>query len=228
MHLVYINPNATEAMTKSVVSVAAKAVPEVKVSGLTNTKGPAAIEGPQDGAAAIPGVLEYVAEAQALGADAIVIACFDDTGLAEARNLATCPVLGIGHSAYTIASLLGGVFSVVTSVEAAVPVIEGNIKSSGFGGSCAQVHASRLAVLAIEQGGVQMLDQLAQAIVEAKAQSKCATVVLGCAGMAMYHGVLTERTGATLIDGVVASTHLAVAAALTLAGKETLEGEPFL
>jgi allantoin racemase len=217
MHLVYINPNATEAMTQSVVTVAAKAVPEMKVTGLTNTKGPDAIEGPQDGEAAIPGVLERVAEAQAIGADAIVIACFDDTGLTKARSLATCPVLGIGHSAYTMASLLGGAFCVVTSVAEAVPVIEDNIKSSGFAADCSLVRASGLAVLAIEQGGEQMLDHLSRAILDAKHQSKCQTVILGCAGMAMHHGVLTERTGTMLIDGVAASTHLAVAAALTLA-----------
>ena len=233
MHLVYINPNATEAMTDSVVNVATKTVatntvPQVRITGLTNTKGPAAIEGPQDGEAAISGVLELVAEAQSIGADAIVIACFDDTGLSEARGLATCPVLGIGHSSYTMASMLGGGFCVVTSVEAAVPVIKGNIKSSGFDENCTLVRASGLAVLAIEQGGEHVLDHLSQAILKAKGQSKCETVILGCAGMAMHHGVLTERTGAMLIDGVVASTHLAVAAALTLAGQETLEGDPFL
>jgi allantoin racemase len=228
MHLVYINPNATEAMTDSVTSVATKTVPQVKITGLTNTKGPAAIEGPEDGKAAIPGVLELVAEAQTIGADATVIACFDDTGLIEARSLATCPVLGIGHSAYTMASLLGGAFCVVTSVEDAVPVIEGNIKSSGFDGNCSLVRASGLAVLAIEQGGEHVLDHLSQAILAAKGQSKCETVILGCAGMAMHHSVLTERTGAMLIDGVIASTHLAVAAALTLAGQETSQGDPFL
>ncbi|MEP2715628.1 aspartate/glutamate racemase family protein [Pseudophaeobacter sp.] len=217
MHLVYIYPNATEAMTKSVVSVAAKAVPQVKVTGLTNTKSPAAFEGLQDGASAIPGVSECVPEAQAMAADAIVIACFDDTGLTEARNLATCPVLGIGHFAYTMASLLGGAFSVVTPVEAAVPVIENNIKSSGVCENGAQVRARGLAVLAIEQGGAQVLDQLFRAILEAKAQSKCKTVILGCAGMAAHHGALSDKTGAVLINGVVASAHLAQSTALFLA-----------
>lgn len=217
MHLVYINPNATEAMTDSVVTVAKKTVPQVTITGLTNTKGPAAIEGPQDGEAAISGVLELVAEAQSLDADAIVIACFDDTGLSEARGLANCPVLGIGHSSYTMASMLGGGFCVVTSVEDAVPVIRDNIKTSGFAENCTLVRASGLAVLAIEQGGEGMLDQLSQAILAAKRETTCHTVILGCAGMAMHRGALSERTGAMLIDGVVASAHLAVAAALVLA-----------
>ena len=219
MHLVYINPNSTEAMTQSVVAVAARNAPQVQVTGLTNSKGPAAIEGPEDGDAAVPGVLELVAKAQTIGADAIVIACFDDTGLIEARNLATCPVLGIGHSAYTMASLQGGGFCVVTSVENAVPVIEGNIKSSGFDGNCAEVRASGLPVLEIEQGGDQVLECLSKVILKTKGRSKCNTVILGCAGMAMHHAFLVERTGVMLIDGVAASTHLAIAAALTLPEK---------
>lgn len=216
MHLVYINPNATVAMTDSVVETAKTALPNARVTGLTNTNGPVAIEGPEDGQAAIPGVLDLVQQAQSLGADAIVIACFDDTGLAQARDIATCPVLGIGQSAYMIALLAGGQFSVVTSLPVSVPVIEENIASFGFAQSCASVRASGLAVLAIEEGSEQTLEQLAQAILQAKQQDSCQTVILGCAGMAALRGNLTARTGVTLVDGVVASAHLAVASVSVL------------
>ena len=43
--------------------------------------------------------------------DAIVIACFDDTGLAAARAPRPCPVIGIGEAAYHAALLLGRRFS---------------------------------------------------------------------------------------------------------------------
>lgn len=216
MHLVYINPNATSAMTDSVVKTAQTALPNARVTGLTNTNGPVAIEGPEDGKAAIPGVLKLVQKAQASGADAIVIACFDDTGLSQARDIANCPVLGIGQSAYMIASLAGGQFSVVTSLPVSVPVIEENIASFGFSQNCASVRASGLAVLAIEAGTEQSLEQLSQAICLAKQQDSCRAVVLGCAGMAALHGDLSARTGVKLVDGVVASAHLAVASASVL------------
>jgi len=155
MHVVYINPNATQAMTDSVVAMASKAAPQAKITGLTNTNGPETIQGAEDGDAAIPGVLNLVTHAQDLGADAIVIACFDDTGLIDARRLADCPVLGIGQSAYTMASLIGGDFSVVTSVDAAVPVLSQNIAKTGLLG-CAgmSAHQNKLAQLT----GVPLID----------------------------------------------------------------------
>ncbi|SEK22156.1 aspartate/glutamate racemase family protein [Pacificibacter marinus] len=213
MHVVYINPNATEAMTQSVVDVAQRAVPFATISGLTNLTGPPAIEGAADGEAAIPGVLELVDKAQSMGADAIVIACFDDTGLDRARAAARCPVLGIGQSAFTMGAMLGQGFSVVTSVTLSVPVIQHNIKAQGFSQNCLGVHASGIAVLDIDAGSQPVREKLAAAIVAAQRHDNSDAVVLGCAGMAPLLGDLEARTGIKLIDGVAGSALLAVSAA---------------
>jgi allantoin racemase len=213
MRLVYINPNSTEAMTQSVVAVAAGAAPAATVTGMTNGDGPPAIQGAADGAAALPGLLARVRAAAAAGADAIVIACFDDTGLAEAQRDAPCPVLGIGQSAYLTAALLGLRFSVVTSTAASVPVIEENIEALGFRRQCASVRASGLQVLAIEDGSPEVRSILAEAIVRTHREDGGDAVVLGCAGMSRLRSDLESRTGVTLIDGVAASAVLAAAAA---------------
>ena len=209
MHLVYINPNATIAMTQSVVTTARAYFPGGRISGLTNTDGPPAIQGPQDGVAAVPGLLHLVSKAQAMGADAIVIACFDDTGLAEARSAARCPVLGIGQSSYVMAHLLGARFSVVTSLEVSVPVIRTNIERTGFANSCASVRASGLPVLEIDAGGEVARVRLADEIQLARDQDGATAVVLGCAGMAPLWADLTKRTQIPLIDGVASSAQLA-------------------
>jgi allantoin racemase len=212
MQIVYVNPNSTEAMTRSAVAVAQKAVPEATVLGITNSDGPPAIQGAEDGHAALPGLLARVADAVRDGADAVVIACFDDTGLAEARAAAKCPVLGIGQSAYLAAALLGKRFSVVTSTALSVPVIEENIKALGFDGMCASVRASGLPVLTIEEGNPETLDTLAQEIARARSEDNAEAIVLGCAGMAHLRADLEARTGQGLIDGVAASAVLAAAA----------------
>lgn len=216
MHLVYINPNATQAMTDGVVAIAGRALPRDRVTGMTNSDGPPAIEGPADGDAAIPGVLARVERAVEAGADAIVIACFDDTGLAEARALSPVPVLGIGQSAYTLAAMAGGRFSVVTSVDVAVPVIEGNIAAAGFKSACASVRASGVPVLTIDEGAEETRETLAAHIAQARISDGSATVILGCAGMAPLADDLRARTGVTLIDGVAASAHLAATAVRAL------------
>lgn len=218
MHIVYINPNATQSMTDAIVATAQKSLPQAKITGMTNTDGPPAIEGPEDGDAAIPGVLARVDQAQEMGANAIVIACFDDTGLNEARARAACPVLGIGQSAYMLATLAGGKFSVVTSVDVSIPVIEGNIQASGFEKNCASVCASGLSVLTIEEGGEDTRAHLANAISAAQHIDGVKSVILGCAGMSPLREDLAARTQARLIDGVAASAQLAAAAINGLQG----------
>ena len=97
MRLLFINPNSTEAMTHSIAETARAATPEHEVLGWTNHAGPPAIQGPADGEAAVVGVIGLLAKAKAQDVDCIVIACFDDTGLAEIRAAAHCPVIGVSH-----------------------------------------------------------------------------------------------------------------------------------
>lgn len=210
MRLVYINPNATEAMTESVVRVARSTLPGAEIAGLTNADGPPSIQGPEDGAAAVPGLLSLI---ERTPADAIVIACFDDTGLDAARAVAGCPVIGIGQASYVMAGLLGQKFSVVTSVEEAVPVIRGNIEATGHAGQCVSVRASGLPVLTIDEGSEATRAHLAAAILRTRDEDGAGAVVLGCAGMSALTADLAARTGMTLIDGVAASAQLAQAAA---------------
>lgn len=212
MKLLYINPNSTEAMTRSVVAAARAVLPQAEVSGWTNRSGPPAIQGPEDGAAAVPGLMAMLPQAQAEAVDVIVIACFDDTGLSELRAAAHCPVLGIGQSAYVMAGLLGARFSVVTTLAVSVPVIAGNIARLGITG-CAAVRPSGLPVLAVDEGHEETRRVLAQHIATAAAEDGVDVVVLGCAGMAALEADMAARTGVRLVDGVAASARLAGAIA---------------
>ncbi|HHS94199.1 MAG TPA: HyuE hydantoin racemase [Rhodobacterales bacterium] len=186
--------------------------PGLEIIGMTNRDGPPAIEGAADGAAALPGLLACVEQAERDGAAAIIIACFDDTGLGEARAQASCPVLGIGEAAYLMARLQGRKFSVVTSLPVSVPVIEANIGAGGFAAECRSVRASGLPVLTIEEGGEAARARLTQEIIAARDADGAEAIVLGCAGMAQLRADLALRSSARLIDGVAASVFLAIAA----------------
>ena len=201
-------------MTKSIVAVAQNANPRVEIVGWTNADGPPAIQGAADGAAAVPGLIALLPAARAQAFDAIVIACFDDTGLAEVRAAAHCPVIGIGQSAFVAAALLGQRFSVVTTLDVSVPVIEGNIAALGQSAACVSVRASGIPVLAVEEGSEQTRSHLARHILAAQREDGATATVLGCAGMASLRDDLAARTGLTLIDGVAASALLVEAMAL--------------
>lgn len=215
--LAYINPNATQSMTRGVVAAARRALPGATIFGLTNTGGPAAIQGRADGDAAVPGLLSLLPVARARGAEAIVIACFDDTGLAAARAMAGCPVLGIGEASYVMARLLGLRFSVITSLAISIPVIEDNIRAQGFSGICASVRASGLPVLTIDDGAPDTIARIAEEIETARQRDAATCAVLGCAGMSPLKDALSARTTLPLIDSVAASAHLARAVLTGLA-----------
>ncbi|WP_435705970.1 aspartate/glutamate racemase family protein, partial [Yoonia sp.] len=97
MRVLFLNPNSTDAMTDSIVSVAKTAGAGADILGWTNHNGPAAIQGPEDGELAIDGLMDLLPSAKAEKADVIVIGCFDDTGLDALRAAAHCPVIGIGQ-----------------------------------------------------------------------------------------------------------------------------------
>jgi allantoin racemase len=211
MRLLYLNPNATVAMTESVVSVARNALPEAEVLGWTNASGPPAIQGPEDGAMAVAGLMAMLPAAKEAKVDVIVIACFDDTGLALLQTAAHCPVIGIGQAAYHMASLLGCRFSVVTTLAISVPVIEGNIADSGFAPLCSKVRASGLGVLEVDEASPATRARLSDEIDAAAREDGVTAAILGCAGMALLAEDLQAGTSLRLIDGVQASARFALA-----------------
>ncbi len=205
--IVLINPNSTEAMTQAMVETALKA--GVVLEGWTSLEGPAAIQGPEDGDACIPPLLALVRKASDAGVSAIIIGCFDDTGLDAAREIATCPVIGIGQAAYHIAVLSGRKFSVVTTLDVSVPVLEANIHAYGFTTQLARVRASGVPVLDLETDPAGTADVVVGEIKRAIAEDKVDTVVLGCAGMVHISTYFGEPEAVRLIDGVTSAAQLA-------------------
>jgi allantoin racemase len=211
MRLWVINPNSTQAMTDTIADAAASvAPPGAEIVARTNRAGPPAIQGEADGMAAVPGVLDEVRAGLAAGADGFVLACFDDTGLAEARALAAPrPVVGIGQAAFHAAALSGGRFSVVTTLPVSLPVIEANLRGYGLDAACVKVRASGVPVLALEETPETADPQVAAEVAAALAEDRPGAVVLGCAGMARLAEPFTARFGVPVIDGVRAAVLLA-------------------
>jgi allantoin racemase len=209
--IVLINPNSTVAMTEDMGAVARRVAPGIEIQAWTSHEGPPAIEGPEDGEACIPPLLQLVEKANAAGARAIIIGCSDDTGLGEARSMATCPVIGIGQAGYHMAALAGPRFSVVTTLAVSVPILEANVHAYGFGGILGRVRASGVPVLALETDREVATARVLEEVARAQEEDNVQSVVLGCAGMAHIPDAAPPGIKLRLIDGVVAATRFAVA-----------------
>ena len=210
--IVIINPNSTKAMTDAMVHAALCV--GVTVEGWTSHDGPAAIQGPEDGAACIPPLLSLVRQASDAGARVIIIGCFDDTGLEPAREIARCPVIGIGQAAYHMAALAGPRFSVVTTLRVSVPVLEQNIQRYGFAPYLGRVRASGVAVLALESDLATAAPKVIAEIDRAVTEDDVKVVVLGCAGMVEIPELYGENENIRLIDGVKMAAQLAAVLSL--------------
>tara|TARA_R110002072_G_scaffold1655_4_gene13962 strand:- start:712 stop:1395 length:684 start_codon:yes stop_codon:yes gene_type:complete len=210
MKILVVNPNTTASMTKKIAAAARSvARPDTDIVAANSQNGPASIQGFLDVATCVPGLLEEVARHPDV--DAIVIACFDDTGLDAVRSLVSVPVLGIGEAAYHAASMIATKFSVITTLSRSVPGLENNLLRYGLAQKCARVRATDIPVLKLEEGDPATLFKIRSEIREAIDQDHAEAIVLGCAGMADLMAQLSEEFGLPVIDGVAAGVALAEA-----------------
>jgi allantoin racemase len=205
MRILVVNPNTTASMTdKAAQAARAVAADGTEIIAATAAMGPASIEGHYDGALALPGLLQGIRDGEAAGAQAAVIACFDDTGLDAARSLASIPVLGLCESALVTAGFLAQRFTVVTTLERSRVLLENLTRHYGFGGR-AKVRAADIPVLDLERPGSGALDKLRHQIERALAEDGAEAIVLGCAGMADLAFELQTIYHVPVIDGVSAA-----------------------
>ena len=201
MRILVVNPNTTASMTQKIGKVARSiARPGTDIIAANSTNGPASIQGYLDAATCVPGLLEEVARHKDV--DAIVIACFDDTGLDAVRCSVDVPVIGIGEAAYHAASMIATKFSVITTLSRSVPGLEANLVRYGLSARCSKVRATDIPVLKLENQDPETINKLRAAIQAAIDEDRAEAIVLGCAGMADLMEQLAVEFGLPVIDGV--------------------------
>ncbi len=205
MKIAVINPNTTANMTATIADAARRvANAGTEIVAITSSMGPVSIEGYYDEVFAIPGLLVEIAKAERGGAQAIVIACFDDTGLDAARALASIPVIGICEAAVAATSFIAQRFSIVTTMERSRLPVEHLVHRYGMSGRC-KVRAADVPVLSLEDPNSNARDRLRREIVAALRDDRAEAIVLGCAGMADLTLELRHEFGVPVVDGVAAA-----------------------
>lgn len=211
MKLLVVNPNTTASMTATIADAAQRVRnSSTEITAVTSSMGPVSIEGYYDEALAVPGLLLEIAKGERDGAEAVIIACFDDTGLDASRALAKIPVIGICEAAMATASYIAKRFTVVTTMERSRLPVEANVRRYGMGERC-NVRAADISVLSLEDPQSNARDRLRNEIAVALREDKAEAIVLGCAGMADLVADLRAEFGVPVIDGVAAAVKQAEA-----------------
>ena len=195
-------------MTEKIGEAARKAASAgTQIVAINPESGPPSIEGYYDEAFSVPGMIGEIRNNR--DADAVIIACFDDTGLDAARCATSAPVIGIGEAGFHFASLISGKFGVVTTLARSVPAIEHNLVRYGLAARCACVRASDVPVLELENPGSDARAKISAEIRRAMQEDRAEAIVLGCAGMAGLATSLSTEHGVPVLDGVSCAVKLA-------------------
>lgn len=201
-----INPNTSAELTATITKAAqAVAGAGVTVTGVHPAVGVPSVESHAEEAIAAVGVIEQVRSHQA-DTDAFVIACFGDTGVPAAREVATCPVVGMTEAALQTACLVAHRFVVITLPARTIAHSDRVVRALGLEHRCT-VTAVDVPVAELVDGSTHLLDAFAEA---ARGADHAEAVVLGCAGLADLVGPLSDTLGVPVIDGVAAGVGIAV------------------
>src|SRR5699024_8156123 len=119
------------------------------------------------------------------------------------------PVVDITDAAASMAQFLGHRYSVVTSLDRTVPLIEDRLRSAGLLERCASIRSSGMAVLDLEDRPEDAVEAIVGECEAAVEHDRAEVIVLGCGGMAELTKKVAERTGVPVVDGVAAAVTIA-------------------
>ncbi len=148
-------------------------------------------------------IIRKAVEAEKEGYDAVVIGCFYDPGLREAREMVRIPVVGVCEASLNVASMLtAGEFSVLVGRKKWIPKMSDNARNYGL--------ESRIAswrVLDLTVGDMRDRSRTEAAILRearrAVEEDRAECVVLGCTGMAGQARRAQEELGVPVLDPVL-------------------------
>jgi allantoin racemase len=207
--ILVVNVNTTETMTKTIgESARAVAAPRTEIVELTPFLGADSVEGNVESYLAAVAVMDRVLAYEG-EYDAVIQAGFGEHGREGLQELLDVPVVDITDAAAHLACLLGHRYSVVTTLDRAVPLIEDRLLLAGLASHCASVRASGLSVLELEESEERAVAAIVEQAKRAISEDRAEVIVLGCGGMAGLDATVRDATAAPVVDGVAAAVKLA-------------------
>jgi len=209
MRILILNVNTTASMTKAIGDSARQvASPGTEIVELTPDFGADSCEGNFESYLAAIAVMDKVVRYPE-PFDAVIQAGYGEHGREGLQELLDVPVVDITEAAASTAQFLGHKYSVVTTLDRAVPLIEDRLKLAGLTDRLASVRASGLGVLELESDPQRAVAAIVEQSRIAVEQDKAEVICLGCGGMAELEEQVRQATGVPIVDGVRAAVTIA-------------------
>lgn len=207
--ILVLNPNSsvgvTQEMDAALDLVRAPGGPEIVCATLA--EGPPGIETQEHVESVVLPIARYF---KANEADAYVIGCFSDPGLALARENSDKPVLGIAESAFHVAIGLGQRFGIVAIKQGSISRHMRYVRSLGFESRLAGDRPLGIGVT--EMSGAGVVDRIIAVGRELRERDGADVLILGCASMGGYRDAVERALDMPVVD----PTQAAAARAITL------------
>jgi allantoin racemase len=137
--------------------------------------------------------------------DGVVIGCFYDLGLREAREVSGRAIVTAPcESSTAIASMLGNTFSVLVSSRKNFSKMRENIHLYGYGHRLASMRSIGVDVLQLQADRDHTCERLLSDGHKAIEEDGAEVLILGCAAVYGFYQEMQERLGVPVIDSVLA------------------------
>lgn len=212
--ILVVNPNSTEACTTAIDRAMApfRLGGGPQISCFTLEEGPSGIESQADSDGVVA-PLVALARRRTGQFDALVIACFSDPGVPTLREVAGCPVFGIGEAGMLTATTLGDRFGVVAILPASTRRQRRMARQLGLVDRYAGSRAIDMPVTELSDAS-KTQDRMIEAGRELRDRDAADVLVMGCAGMADYRRPLTEALGIPVVEPTQAAVTMALGTVL--------------
>ncbi len=171
---------------------------------LSLEKGPHHLEYYSYDALVVPRILKIVKRAEKEGYDAVIIGCFYDPGLYEAREISNIVVVAPCESSLHIASTLGDKFSIIVGRRKWIPLMFRRVCEYGFRDKLQSFKSIELGVNELHKDEEETKRRLIRVSKEAVVEG-AEVIILGCTVFYGFYKELQKVVKVPVIDPVIAS-----------------------
>jgi len=149
--------------------------------------------------------LDWVRWAEKEAYDAVVVGCFYDPGIREARELVSIPVIFPAEATMHVAATLGHKFSIIVGRRKSIPRMESNVYIYGLERKLASFRTIDFTVPRMFSEPEKLKKAILTEAKKAVEEDGAEVIVLGCTMQSGFMKDLTKKLGVPVLDAVVTS-----------------------